>query len=263
MKSTFLASNRFKSIRIHKHHITSLKIFSLRLKYFNFFPFRPISFNFVNKTHLLRISECGVRISDCGVRISDCGVRISDYRLRSVDWGLWSGEHGLKASITRLQARRAVFLVRLVCLPIPNRVRGLKTIYGGFRIAECRLRIIDFLGKNAGFGGGLCGCLVCGRGFATAKQCVKPSKTRLQPRRAVFSLRLVSMVVSPKNQASNRLKMRFHPSQSPIHIPQSTFPNPNPFPCPQQKKFLCFVKKFVYFMILLHIQLLCKKIILH
>ena len=258
MKSTFLASNRFKSIRIHKHHITSLKIFSLRLKYFNFFPFRPISFNFVNKTHLLRITDFGLRSADCRLRSAECRLR--------------SGERGLKASITRLQARRAVFLVRLVCLPIPNRVRGLKTIYGGFRsadcgvrsadfglpiadcgvpIVECRLRIIDFLGKNAGFGGGLCGCLVCGRGFATAKQCVKPSKTRLQPRRAVFSLRLVSMVVSPKNQASNRLKMRFHPSQSPIHIPQSTFPNPhspihipqstfpnpNPFPCPQQKSF--------------------------
>ena len=241
MKSAFLASNRFKSIRINKHHITSLKIFSLRLKYFNFFPFRPISFNFVKK----KLICCGVPIAEWGVPISECG---------------------LKASITRLQARRAVFLVRLVCLPIPNQVRGLKTIYGGFRsadcgvpIVECRLRIIDFLGKNAGFGGGLCGCLVCERGFATAKQCVKPSKTRLQPRRAVFSLRLVSMVVSPKNQASNRLKMRFHPSQSQIHIPQSTFPNPNPFPCPQQKKFLCFVKKFVYFMILLHIQLFCKK----
>ena len=168
------------------------------------------------------------------MRSADCGVPIADCRLPSADCGLWSGEHGLKASITRLQARRAVFLVRLVCLPIPNRVRGLKTIYGGFRsadcgvpIVECRLRIIDFLGKNAGFGGGLCGCLVCGRGFATAKQCVKPSKTRLQPRRAVFSLRLVSMVVSPKNQASNRLKMRFHPSQSQIHIPQSTFLNPH------------------------------------
>jgi len=99
----------------------------------------------------------------------------------------------------------------------------------GLWSADCGVPIADYrlFGKNAGFGGGLCGCLVCGRGFATAKQCVKPSKTRLQPRRAVFSLRLVSMVVSPKNQASNRLKMRFHPSQSQIHIPQSTFPNPH------------------------------------
>jgi len=70
------------------------------------------------------------------------------------EWGVPISECGLKASITRLQARRAVFLVRLVCLPIPNQVRGLKTIYGGFRIedcgvpiVECRLRIIDFLGK--------------------------------------------------------------------------------------------------------------------
>ena len=117
----------------------------------------------------------------------------------------------------------------------------------GLWSADCGVPIADYrlFGKNAGFGGGLCGCLVCGRGFATAKQCVKPSKTRLQPRRAVFSLRLVSMVVSPKNQASNRLKMRFHPNQSQIHIPQSTFPNPNPFPCPQQKSF-CVLWKSLY-----------------
>jgi len=172
-------------------------------------------------------------------------LRSADCRLRSENWGLRIGERGLKASITRLQPRRAVFLVRLICLPIPNQVRGLKTIYGGFRIAdcgvriaECQLRIIDFLGKNAGFGGGLYGCLVCERRFATAKQCVKPSKTRLQPRRAVFLPEMVSLVVSPKNQASNRLKMRFHPSQSQIHIPQSQIhiPQSKPISLPATKK---------------------------
>jgi hypothetical protein len=148
-------------------------------------------------------------------------------------------------------------------LPIPNQVRGLKTIYGGFQSADCGVRIVDYrlFGENAGFGGGLCGCLVCERGFATAKQCVKPSKTRLQPRRAVFLPEVVSLVVSPKNQASNRLKMRFHPSQSQIHIPQSQIHihQSKPIPLPATKKFLCFVKKFVYFLILLHIQLFCKK----
>ena len=48
-------------------------------------------------------------------------------------FGIWDLGFGLKCSITHLEAFRAIFLVRLVCLVVSVFVRGSKAIPARFR----------------------------------------------------------------------------------------------------------------------------------